>query len=130
MPQPVLSTQDLIPFADISALKAQAMVDDVLALSARVAPCLATTEDAGVIAAAKAILRGVVLRWHETGVSSYAAQTQGPPGYPVSPTRERRNLLWPSEIDALQELCGGSGTASVYTLSLAGPDPEPEISTW
>lgn len=119
----ILEPSDLAPFADIDATKADAMVTHVLALALRVAPCLATTTDEGVIAAAKAMLVGVVLRWQEAGVASFQVNTAGPGGYPTDPRRERRNMLWPSEVEDLQQLCAGpSNSSSVYTLSLAGPD--------
>lgn len=117
----VLIVDDLAPFADIEPVKAQAMVDDVLALAARVAPCLSTATDDGVIAAARAILRGAVLRWNEAGTASYQAQHASPPGYPVDPLRERRNLLWPSEIEALSELCGTPDAGGAFSVDTAGP---------
>lgn len=120
----ILSEEDLSPFADIDAAKSEAMIDDVEALAFRAAPCLRTADEEGVTAAAKAILRGAVLRWHESGVTSYTAQTSGPPGYPIDPLRERRNLLWPSEVAALQELCAAVGSVGVFTVSMAGPDPD------
>lgn len=108
----ILEPADLAPFADIDTAKADAMVTHVLALATapNVAPCLKTTTDPDVLAAAKAVLVGVVLRWHESGNASYAAATAGPGGYPTDPTRERRNMLWPSEEATLRSLCGTSGT--------------------
>lgn len=114
----ILNDSDLSPFADIDAARAGAMIEDVEALAFRAAPCLSTATDDGVLAAAKAILRGTVLRWHETGTASYTAQVAGPPGYPVDPRRERRNLLWPSEVTALQELCDTDGPDGREAFSL------------
>ena len=116
----ILDVSDLTPFADIDPAKADAMVTHVLALASRVAPCLTTTTDQSVIAAAKAMLVGVVLRWHESGVSSYSVYSNQPGGFPADPRRERRNMLWPSEIEDLQQLCvTGAASSSVYTVTLA-----------
>lgn len=125
----ILEPSDLAPFAEIALAKASAMIADALASAARVAPCI-TSEDFTEAAAARAILRGAVLRWHETGISSYAAQAQGPPGYPVAP-RERRNLLWPSEIAALRELCNppGGQKSGAFSVDTVGSGCSPHADT-
>ena len=73
-----LTVDDLIPFApDIEPGKATAMIDDALALAAVVAPCI--LEDTFTAAgAAKAILRGAVLRWHDAGAGAIVSQSAGP----------------------------------------------------
>lgn len=109
--------EDLAPFADIEPAKAQAMIDDAVALAARVAPCI-LEETFAYEAAALAVLRGAILRWHESGTASYQAQYQGPPGYPVNPQRERRNLLWPSEIEVLEGLCRDASATSRAAFSV------------
>lgn len=106
MPLTVLDVSDLAPFADIDEAKAQAMIDDAHAQAARVAPCLVDATDEDVLAGAKAILRGAVLRWNDFGVASYQVQSLGPNSLPVSSDRGRNNMLWSSEVTALQELCG------------------------
>ena len=121
----LITHDDLGPFADIEPVKADAMIEDATALALRAAPCLEAATDEGVLAAARAILRGVILRWNDTGVASYQVQSLGPPGYPMDTRRERRNMLWPSEVQELQQLCTpAGGSSSVYTVSLAGPDPD------
>lgn len=114
-----LELSDLAPFAAIDATKAQAMIDDALALAARVAPCILTAEFE-YAAAAKAILRGAILRWNDSGSGALQAQTAGPFGQTLDTRQVRKGMFWPSEIEQLQELCGLSST--VYTTSLAGPD--------
>lgn len=95
---------DLAPFATIEPAKAQAMIDDALALAARVAPCIteATFEHD---AAARAILRGAVLRWNDTGTGALTQQGAGPFQMSVDTRQTRRGMFWPSEIRQLQELC-------------------------
>jgi hypothetical protein len=101
-----LDPSDLAPFASIPEAKAQAMVDVALAQARRVAPCLKTTDDEDALTEARGVLIAAVLRWHETGVASYAVQSAGPPGYPADPTSRAGNmLLWPSEIKALEGIC-------------------------
>lgn len=121
-----LSAEDLTPFADIELTKAQAMIEDVLALAARVAPCI-TSPDFEYHAAAKAILRGVVLRWNDQGNAGLSARTITKGPFAESETydvrQSRRGAFWPSEIESLQELCRGeetSGAFSVDTVSSTG----------
>jgi hypothetical protein len=111
---------DLTPFATIDEAKAQAMIDDAMALAARVAPCILDA-DFAYTDAARAIIRGAVLRWNEAGTGALQAQTAGPFGQTVDTRQQRRGMYWPSEINDLAALCSQSSTS--YTTSLAGPDP-------
>lgn len=122
-----LVPSDLTPFAEIDATKAQAMIDDALALAARVAPCI-NDETFECAAAAKAILRGAILRWNDSGSGALQAQTAGPFGQTLDTRQVRKGMFWPSEIEQLQELCSLSST--VYTTSLAGPDPDPTVDSY
>jgi hypothetical protein len=99
-----LTPADLVPFAEISEAKAQAMIDDALAYAALVAPCI-LDDDFEYAAAAKAILRGAVLRWNEAGTGALQQQTAGPFGETYDTRQARRGMFWPSEIEALQQLC-------------------------
>jgi hypothetical protein len=109
---------DLEPFATIEPSKAQAMIDDALALAAVVAPCILTDTFAHE-AAAKAILRGAILRWHEAGTGAIQSQTTGPFSMTVDTKQVRRGMFWPSEIDDLRRLCTGdtSGAYAIDTLT-------------
>lgn len=115
-----LTTADLAPFAQIDEAKALAMIDDVLARAARVAPCI-LTDDFAYPEAAKAVLRGVVLRWNETGSGALTSETLGDYSYTTdSRVQQRRTLFWPSEVEELQNLCKGdvdAGAFSIDTLS-------------
>jgi hypothetical protein len=114
-----LTTADLAPFADIPEDKANVMIADALALAARVAPCITETafefEDA-----ARAILRGAILRWHEAGSGALSQQTitTGPfsQGQTFDTRQQRRSMFWPSEIAALQELCSDSSVGGAYGI--------------
>ncbi len=110
MPAVSIELEDLLPFAEIPSAKATAMIEDALAMAALVAPCITDDDfDAGKAAAAKAILRGAILRWHEAGQGalSQRQQTAGPfSEAQMFDTRQpRRAMFWPSEIEALERLC-------------------------
>jgi hypothetical protein len=116
-----LTFDDLTPFApNISEEQAEAMIADALALAARVAPCLDDEDlDAGVAAAAKAVLRGAILRWYESGSGAYTQQQAGPFQITSDNRQGRKSMFWPSEISELTALCAGSSTArKAYTVEL------------
>lgn len=106
-----LAPDDLAPFASIPDEKAQAMIEDALALAARVAPCI-TSETFEYAAAARAILRGAILRWHEAGTGALQQQTAGPFGQSFDNRQQRKSMFWPSEIEQLQDLCRTSTESS------------------
>ena len=112
---------DLAPFASIDEAKAQAMIDDAEAMAVLAAPCI-TADGFTHTDAVRAILRGAVLRWNESGTGALQAQTAGPFGQTLDTRQERRGMFWPSEIVQLQSLCAGA-EGGVYSISLAGPDP-------
>lgn len=127
MPAVTLAPDDLEPFATIETAKAEAMIEDALALAARVAPCIldADFEHAG---AAKALLRGAVLRWHEAGQGVVQHQGAGPFQQSIDTRQPRRAMFQPSEIAELQELCrdgAPSGAFSVDTVPTAGYVDDP-----
>lgn len=117
MPAVTLIPSDLAPFAAISAVKAQAMIDTALARAARVAPCIRdeslSDDDAE---AAKGIIRDAVLRWDESGNGALVQQTAGPFSQAVDNRMQCRGLFWPSEIEELQAICaahaGGEPTGA------------------
>lgn len=123
-----LEPDDLSPFATIDEIKAQAMIDDAEAMAVLAAPCITATDFAHADAV-RAILRGAVLRWNESGTGALQAQTAGPFGQTLDTRQERRGMFWPSEIVALQNLCADA-QGGVYTISLAGPDPVAVIDGW
>lgn len=106
---------DLEPFATIDPAKAQAMIDDALALAVLVAPCI-LDETFAFADAAKAIIRGAVLRWHEAGTGAIQSQTAGPFGMTIDTKQQRRGMFWPSEIDQLRDLCGGAATSGAFAI--------------
>jgi len=119
MADPIITTDDLAPFASIDAARAQAMIDDALAMATKVAPCLAD-ETFPHAAAAKAILRRAILRWNETGASGGTTQqSAGPFSQSVTPTASK-GLFWPSEISELQSLCKDVRGGGAFTIRPAG----------
>lgn len=119
-----LVPEDLAPFADtaIPAEKATAMIEDAVALAARVAPCILSA-DFEHAAAARAILRGAILRWHEAGTGAMQAETIGPYSYTQDNRQTRRGMFWPSEITQLQELCRTSGPSGAFSVDTVGVAP-------
>lgn len=118
-----LTVDDLAPFAVIETAKAEAMIEDAEAMAVLAAPCI-TAEGFAYATAVKAILRGAVLRWNDSGSGALQAQTAGPFGQTLDTRQERRGMFWPSEIVALQSFCSDA-QGGVYTTSLAGNDDGP-----
>lgn len=112
-----LSPEDLEPFATIDRAKALAMIEDASALAARVAPCI-TAPEFTEVAAVRAVLRGVVLRWHEAGSGALQMQTVGPFNQAFDTRQARKGMFWPSEIDQLQGLCRAQGTSGAFSLDM------------
>ena len=123
MPGAWLTPTDLEPFAVIDEAKAWAMIDDAMALAARVAPCI--TDDGFVWRdAARAVLRGAVLRWNDAGSGAYSSQQQTAGPFSVSQgfdnRVQRRSMFWPSEIVQLQDLCKGPEVSGAFAVDTAG----------
>ncbi|MGA5542705.1 hypothetical protein ACPCIR_12705 [Mycobacterium sp. NPDC051198] len=116
MAEPLIRPADLVQFVpDIDMGKAQEMCADVLALAGLAAPCLDDENlDPKKAAAAKAILRGAVLRWNEAGEGgrTQVVDRTGPFEHSESfdnSTPRRSTRLWPTEITDLQAICAGDG---------------------
>lgn len=129
MPAVSLTLADLTPFApDLTEAKANMMIIDALALAEEAAACIGDSElDSKKAAAAKAILRGAILRWNESGqggrkeVTDIAGPFQRAEAFDT--TKPRRSLFWPSEIAALQKICkdeSASRTAWGYDTAGGG----------
>jgi hypothetical protein len=116
-----ITPADLAPFAEIDEAKAQAMIDDAMARAALIAPCI-TSDDFENTAAAKAIIRGAILRWNDAGSGAITSESiaKGPFSHSqtIDTKTTRRSMFWPSEIDELKSLCpaAGSGAFSVDTV--------------
>ena len=114
MTNPVISVEDLAPFADIEPARAEAMVEDAYAQAVVVAPCL-SDPDPATAAAAKAILRRAILRWDESGVAGTVTQETAGQFSQTMQAGSSKGLFWPSEIVALQRLCKASRRAFTVT---------------
>src|SRR6185437_15327098 len=79
-------------------------IEDAIGMAELVAPCITSPEFAH-RRAAKAILRGAILRWNEAGGGAVTTQSAGIYGQTVDTRQQRRSMFFPSEIDALQKLC-------------------------
>lgn len=104
-----------------------AMVAGANAKASRVAPCLTwdgtvTDEPAPTtdqLAEAKLVLIGAVKRWADAGSGAWQQQSAGP--YAVTTdTRQRTGFnLWPSEIEALQDICATATTSGAFSIDTA-----------
>lgn len=119
MPAVTVTVDDLAPFAEIDGQKAEAMITDALALAARVAPCI-LDEEFEYPDAAKAIIRGAILRWHEAGTGAFTQSTTGPFSATMDTRQTRRGMFWPSEIGDLQKLCQSSGSSGAFAVDTVG----------
>lgn len=140
----ILTPEDLRPFlaADADTEKVAAMIEDAIAQAAIAAPCLHRDDlPEHVRLAARAILRGVVLRWHERGLSNAVTQATeqvSAVGFQHSRTtttesRGSGRLLWPSEIADHEVLCRSLDDESdgygrrAFGVNLAVLPPPPSV---
>lgn len=114
-PEPLLVPADLAPFATIDNAKAVEMIEDALGIAEVVAPCL-FEEGFAKRRAAKAVLRGAVLRWNEAGGGKAVTKNAGIYGQTVDTRQPRKAMFFPSEIDQLQKLCRGDDEGGAYSV--------------
>lgn len=129
---------DIILVTDLPASVQSAELVDVMvaganARASRVAPCLAdetTPPNEGQLAEAKLVLIGAVKRWTEAGAGALQSQQVGPYGMTVD-TRQRTGFnLWPSEIEALQDICSAGTDTSTKAFSIAPAGYGTQHSDW
>lgn len=116
-----ITPADLTPFADIDAAKAAAMIEDAEAMAILTAPCLADLPaDDPKRSAVKAILRGAILRWNDSGSGAFTQQQQtvGPfsLGQSFDTRQTRKAMFWPSEIEQLQGLCSSGEQGKAFAV--------------
>lgn len=130
----LITVDDLTPFATIDEDKAADMVIDAIALATLSAPCLADSDLTDLqVAQAKAVLRGAVLRWNDTGSGAVTSNTAGPYAQTIDTRQPRRTLFWPSEITALQRICQGTDDGSAFSVDTASATPQvvhPVFGEW
>lgn len=97
-------------------------VDGANAQASRIAPCLSDSDPVPTddqLAEARMVLVGAVTRWAAAGAGAFSQVTTGPFGV-TTDTRQRGGYrLWPSEIEQLQDICGGS-TAGAFSVDTVG----------
>ncbi|OBJ85541.1 hypothetical protein A9W97_19385 [Mycobacterium gordonae] len=120
-PAPLIAPSDLTNFATIAGPKAAAMIEDALGMAELHAPCI-TKPGFAHRAAAKAILRGAILRWNEAGNGAATTQQAGIYGQTVDTRQPRKAMFFPSEIDALKRLCRADDDAGgAFFVDLLAP---------
>jgi hypothetical protein len=120
-----IAPTDLAPFATIAEPKAVAMIEDAEAMAKLSAPCLRSLADLtdDQKAAAKAVLRGALLRWAESGNGGVTTKTAGPYSQTIDTSNPRRNLFWPSEISQLQDICAAADAGKAWSFDTVSPLP-------
>ncbi len=101
------------------------MIEDALGQAEIFAPCI-FEEGFAKRRSAKAILRGAILRWNEAGTGAIVSQQASIYGQTVDTRQPRREMFFPSEIDALRKLCRSDdddGGAFAIDLFPRGPRP-------
>lgn len=113
-----LTIDDLTPWLpNLDEGLAEAMIADAVALAARAAPCiLGDTLSDPDVAAAKAVIRGAILRWHDSGNGAYVQQQAGQYQITTDNRQTRKSLFFPSEINELQAICGTQRAGSAFTI--------------
>jgi hypothetical protein len=115
----LLEVDDLTPFAAIDEDEAEAMVADAIALATLAAPCLSGDDLTALqVAQAKAVLRSAVIRWHESGSGGTSQQTVGPFQQTITP-QARKSLFWPSEVEALRNICKSTTSGGAFSVDTA-----------
>lgn len=119
---PVIIVDDL-PDDLQSNPQVELWVDGANAQAARVAPCLATAADPAAtedqLAEARMILVGAVGRWAAAGAGAFSQITTGPFGVTTDNRQRGGYRLWPSEIEQLQDICGGT-SAGIFSIDTVG----------
>lgn len=117
---PIITPADLTPFATIATPKAIAMIEDAMADASRVAPCI-NDFDLSVEKAAqfKSVLRAALLRWNDSGSGAFQTQAAGPFSVGVDTRQQRRGMFWPSEIEALQDICRDDVSLGAFSIDTA-----------
>lgn len=105
----------------------QDYIDDAWAKAVSIAPCITEEEfpdekEDRVVA----ILRSIILRWHESNVAGAVSKTAGPFGIQYGTPVKRGYSLIPAEIVDLQRLCHKQGRPfSFDTIPEDYPPPDP-----
>lgn len=87
----------------------QDYIDDAWANALRVAPCILEMDDENKEKQITAILRSIILRWHESGTGGVSAKVAGPYQMQLNAQPKRGYLLQPSEIVDLTSFCKKQG---------------------
>lgn len=95
------------------------MIEDAVAMAARVAPCI-LSEDFEYPDAAKAIIRGAILRWNDAGTGAITQAGAGSFNQTIDTRQPRKSMFWPSELTDLQGLCNEK-SQQAFSVTMATP---------
>lgn len=118
MPAVTIRPGDLTPFATVEEATAEAMIADAVATAERVAPCI-MEDDFAYPDAAKAVIRGAILRWIDSINSATTTERAGQVSITTEANKPRRTVMFiPNEINQLQDLCRSS-SSDAFTFDTA-----------
>lgn len=117
MPAVSITPADLEPFATIDLVKAEAMVADALGVARAIAPCI-FEEGFERPDAAKAVIRGAILRWNDAATGAVTTMQAGAYQKTIDSNTRRNGMFWPSEIRDLQKLCSTGGSRRAHTVDM------------
>lgn len=118
---PLIAPADLDNFATIEAGKAADMCEDALGQAEIFAPCI-FKEGFAKRRAAKSVLRGAILRWHESGQGAVVTKSAGIYSQTNDTRQPRKAMFFPAEIDALQKLCrSDDDTGGAFVIDTLPP---------
>lgn len=127
---PIIITVSQLPTALQSTELVDMMIAGANAKAARVAPCLKATPTSDQLDEARLVLIGAIRRWAEAGSGALQSQQAGPFGMTVD-TRQRTGYnLWPSEIEALQDICKAAGEGGQEAFSISPSDVSSIHAPW
>jgi hypothetical protein len=100
-----ITIDDLTPFAPgIPQDKADAMIKDAMAMARLIAPCIDDV-DFAYADQAEAIIKGAIIRWHESGQGVLTGRTALGFSQTLDTRIPRRSMYLDSEIADLKALC-------------------------
>lgn len=119
-----LTIDDLTPWLpNLDEELAEVMIADALALAARVAPCiLGDTLSADDEAAAKAVIRQAIRRWHDSGSGAYVQQTAGPISVVTDNRQSYKWLFTRPEEALLAGLCDTGARRKAFMVDMLPPE--------
>lgn len=133
----IITTDDLEGFPGINLpgdeARLEKMIEDALAMASLTAPCILEDEfleDTKRVGQVRAVLRGAIVRWNESGSGAATNLVSGPFQATLDTRQPRKSLFWPSELSQLRDICdafNGKTKSKVFAIDTS-PSPSPSSS--